>query len=146
MTVAPNTLIGQELERTEDLRFLTGTGTFVDDYEPAGTLHAAILRSSVAHGRIVGLNKNAALKIPGVHAVLDASDIGFDIPTIPLRLAPLNGFEKYLQPVIAHGKVRYVGEPVAIVLADSRALAEDGFGYARSDGSTTRGRPGLDCR
>ena len=125
MTVVPNTLIGQELERTEDLRFLTGTGTFVDDYEPAGTLHAAILRSSVAHGRIVGLNKNAALKIRGVHAVLDASDIGFDIPTIPLRLAPLNGFEKYLQPVIAHGKVRYVGEPVAIVLADSRALAED---------------------
>ena len=58
MTVVPNTLIGQELERTEDLRFLTGTGTFVDDYEPAGTLHAAILRSSVAHGRIVGLNKN----------------------------------------------------------------------------------------
>ena len=44
---------------------------------------------------------------------------------IPLRLAPLAGFEKYLQPVIAHGKVRYVGEPVAIVLADSRALAED---------------------
>ena len=92
---------------------------------PLGTLHAAILRSSVAHGRIIELNKNAALKIPGVHAVLDASDIGTDIPTIPLRLAPLAGFEKYLQPVIAHGKVRYVGEPVAIVLADSRALAED---------------------
>ena len=125
MTIVPNTLIGQGLERTEDLRFLTGTGTFVDDYEPAGTLHAAILRSSVAHGRIIELNKNAALNIPGVHAVLDASDIGTDIPTIPLRLAPLSGFEKYLQPVIAHGKVRYVGEPVAIVLADSRALAED---------------------
>jgi len=125
MTIVPNTLIGQGLERTEDLRFLTGTGTFVDDYEPAGTLHAAVLRSSVAHGRIIELNKDAALKIPGVHAVLAASDIGTDIPTIPLRLAPLSGFEKYLQPVIAHGKVRYVGEPVAIVLADSRALAED---------------------
>ena len=93
MNVVPNTLIGQEIERTEDLRFLTGTGTFVDDYEPAGTLHAAILRSSVAHGRIVGLNKEAALKIPGVHAVLDASDIGPAIPTIPLRLAPLQGFD-----------------------------------------------------
>ena len=65
MTIVPNTLIGQGLERTEDLRFLTGTGTFVDDYEPAGTLHAAILRSSVAHGRIIELNKNTALKIPG---------------------------------------------------------------------------------
>ena len=81
MTIVPNTLIGQGLERTEDLRFLTGTGTFVDDYEPVGTLHAAILRSSVAHGRIIELNKNAALKIPGVHAVLDASDIGTDIPS-----------------------------------------------------------------
>ena len=125
MNLVPNTLIGQEIERTEDLRFLTGTGTFVDDYEPGGTLHAAILRSSVAHGRIIGLNKDAALKIQGVHAVLDASDVGAAIPTIPLRLAPLQGFDKYLQPVIAHGKVRYVGEPVAIVLADSRAIAED---------------------
>jgi carbon-monoxide dehydrogenase large subunit len=125
MNVVPNTLIGQHIERTEDLRFLTGTGTFVDDYEPAGTLHAAILRSSVAHGRIVGLSKEVALKIQGVHAVLDASDVGGTIPTIPLRLAPLQGFDKYLQPVIAHGKVRYVGEPVAIVLAESRAIAED---------------------
>ncbi|HET9686365.1 MAG TPA: xanthine dehydrogenase family protein molybdopterin-binding subunit [Pseudolabrys sp.] len=125
MTIVPNTLIGQELERTEDQRFLTGSGMFVDDYEPMGTLHAAILRSSLAHGRIIALNKDAALKIPGVHTVLDASDIGTEIPTIPLRLAPLSGFEKYLQPVIAHGKVRYVGEPVAIVLADHRALAED---------------------
>jgi aerobic carbon-monoxide dehydrogenase large subunit len=125
MSVVSNTLIGQELERTEDQRFLTGSGTFVDDYEPVGTLHAAILRSSFAHGRIIALNKDAALKIPGVHAVLEASDIGTEIPTIPLRLAPLSGFEKYLQPVIAHGKVRYVGEPVAIALADNRALAED---------------------
>jgi aerobic carbon-monoxide dehydrogenase large subunit len=125
MNVVPNTLIGQEIERTEDLRFLKGTGIFVDDYEPAGTLHAAILRSSVAHGRLVSLDKRAALKMPGVHAVLDASDVGPTVPTIPLRLAPLQGFDKYLQPVIAHGKVRYVGEPVAIVLADSRAIAED---------------------
>ena len=51
MTIVPNTLIGQGLERTEDLRFLTGTGTFVDDYEPAGTLHAAILRSSMRRWR-----------------------------------------------------------------------------------------------
>ena len=146
MTIVPNTLIGQELERTEDLRFLTGTGTFVDDYEPAGTLHAAILRSSVAHGRIIELNKNAALKIPGVHAVLDASDIGTDIPTIPLRLAPLNGFEKYLQPVIAHGKVRYVGEPVAIVLGRQPRPRRRRLGGARSDNPAARGRSGLDRR
>ncbi len=124
-----NTLIGQAIERTEDIRFLRGTGTFTDDYEPDGTLHAAILRSSVAHGNLRGIDKREALRIPGVHAVIDASDIlacGIaSIPTIPLRLAPIEGFEKYLQPVIANGKVRYVGEPIAVVIADSRAIAED---------------------
>jgi carbon-monoxide dehydrogenase large subunit len=120
----PNTLVGQNIERTEDIRFLRGTGTFTDDYEPAGTLHAAILRSSVAHGNIQGIDKSEALRMTGIHAVIDASDIG-TIQTIPLRLAPIEGFEKYLQPVIADGKVRYVGEPIAVIIADSRALAED---------------------
>lgn len=124
MNWPPNTLVGQEIERTEDIRFLRGTGTFTDDYDPAGTLHAAILRSSVAHGTIRGLDRDEALRMTGVHAVIDASDIG-TIPTIPLRLAPIEGFEKYLQPIIADGKVRYVGEPIAVVIADSRALAED---------------------
>jgi carbon-monoxide dehydrogenase large subunit len=117
--------IGQAIERTEDFRFLTGRGTFADDYEPAGLLHAAILRSSVAHGRLQKIDTAAALKVPGVHAVLTAADLGENIPTIPIRLAPIVGLERYLQPVIAHGKVRYVGEPLALVLADSRAIAED---------------------
>jgi aerobic carbon-monoxide dehydrogenase large subunit len=121
----PNTLVGQAIERTEDLRFLTGKGTFADDYEPAGILHAAMLRSSVAHGRIRKLDATSALRITGVHAVITAADIGDAIPVIPLRLAPIEGLDKYLQPVIAHGKVRYAGEPVAVVVADSRALAED---------------------
>ncbi len=63
--------------------------------------------------------------MPGVHAVLAAADIGALIPVIPLRLAPIAGFDKYLQPVIAHDKVRYAGEPIAVILADSRAIAED---------------------
>jgi carbon-monoxide dehydrogenase large subunit len=119
-----NTLVGQDVERVEDLRLLRGAGIFTDDYEPEGTLHVAILRSSVAHGHIRSIDRSAALQMKGVHAVFDASDIG-EIPTIPLRLAPIAGFEKYLQPIIAHKKVRYVGEPIAIVVADSRALAED---------------------
>ena len=61
----PNTLVGQAIERTEDLRFLTGKGTFADDYEPAGTLHAAIFRSSVAHGRIRAIDATAALRYSG---------------------------------------------------------------------------------
>jgi carbon-monoxide dehydrogenase large subunit len=125
MTVARKVYIGQEIERTEDFRFLTGRGTFVDDYEPEGLLHAAILRSSVAHGRLTKIDVSAALKLPGVHAVITTADIGAQIPTIPIRLAPIAGLEKYLQPVIATDKVRYVGEPVAVILADSRAIAED---------------------
>jgi carbon-monoxide dehydrogenase large subunit len=119
-----NTLVGQNIERVEDLRFLRGAGTFTDDFEPEGTLHAAILRSSFAHGYLRSVDRDAALRMPGVHAVFDASDVG-TVPTIPLRLAPIEGLERYLQPVIADGKVRYVGEPIAVVVADSRALAED---------------------
>ena len=108
-----------------DLRFLTGKGTFADDYEPAGTLHAAILRSAVAHGRLRAIDASAALAMPNVRCVITARDIGAVIPTIPLRLAPLAGLEKYLQPVIAQDKVRYAGEPLAVVIADTRAIAED---------------------
>jgi aerobic carbon-monoxide dehydrogenase large subunit len=120
-----NKLVGQPVERTEDLRFLAGTGTFAADCEPAGVLHAAILRSAVAHGRLRAIDFGTALAMPGVRAVITATDIGGDIPTIPLRLAPLAGFEKYLQPVIAHDKVRYAGEPLGVVVADTRAIAED---------------------
>jgi aerobic carbon-monoxide dehydrogenase large subunit len=125
MTAARNVYIGQEVERTEDFRFLTGRGTFVDDYEPAGVVHAAILRSSVAHGRIANIDVSPALKMPGVHAVITAYDIGDTVPRIPIRLAPITGLDRYLQPVIAVDKVRYVGEPIAVIVADSRAIAED---------------------
>jgi aerobic carbon-monoxide dehydrogenase large subunit len=120
-----NTLVGQPVERAEDRRFLTGSGVFADDYEPAGTLHAAILRSAVAHGRIVSIDTASARRMAGVEAIITAADIGEPVPIIPLRLAPIAGLEKYLQPVIAREKVRYVGEPVALVVASSRALAED---------------------
>ena len=87
-------------------------------------LHAVVLRSPVAHGRIRGIDASAARAMPGVHAVVTAADIG-DVPVIPLRLANLPEFKGYLQPVIANDKVRYVGEPVAVVVAETQALAED---------------------
>ncbi len=83
-----------------------------------------ILRSSVAHGRIRSIDAAAALKRPGVHAVFTAHDIG-DIPVITMRQELLPEFKPYQQPVIAQDKVRYVGEPIAVVVADSAALAED---------------------
>src|SRR4030088_798275 len=123
MTAAP--LIGQPVDRAEDQRFLTGAGTFVDDLKRDGVLHAVVLRSSVAHGRITRIDASAARARKGVRAVITAAEIGETIPLIPLRLANLPEFAPYLQPVIARDKVRYVGEPVAVVVADSQALAED---------------------
>jgi carbon-monoxide dehydrogenase large subunit len=119
-----NALVGSPIERVEDLRFLRGKGEYVDDVTRPGLLHAVILRSSVAHGRIVAIDAGAALARPGVHAVITAADIG-GVPTIPLRQEQLEAFRPFEQPVIAAGTVRYVGEPLAVVVADSAALAED---------------------
>ena len=119
------TLIGQPVHRAEDLRFLKGAGQFVDDLKREGMLHAVVLRSPVAHGRIRGIEASAARAMQGVHAVMTAADIGENVPIIPLRLANLPEFKGYLQPVIAHDKVRYVGEPIAVVVAETQGIAED---------------------
>jgi aerobic carbon-monoxide dehydrogenase large subunit len=119
-----NSFVGSPIERIEDLRFLRGRGQYVDDLSPAGLLHAVVVRSSVAHGRIHRIDSTAALARPGVHAVITAAEIG-NVPTIPLRQEQLEIFRPFEQPVIAVGKVRYVGEPVAVVVADAAAAAED---------------------
>ncbi len=113
------------VERVEDLRFLRGRGTFVDDLPSSGLSHAVLVRSQIAHGIIRGIDVAEARALPGVHAVLVAADFGENIPVLPLRLAPIAGVERFLQPPIARDKVRYVGEVLAIVLAESRAIAED---------------------
>ena len=125
--IGTNRYIGSPVERVEDLRFLRGRGEFVGDLRRPGMLHAAILRSPIAHGRLRPSDASAARAMPGVHAVITAAEIGA-VPKIPLRLLPLPGTERFLQPVIAADRVRYVGEPIAVVLADSPALAEDGVG------------------
>src|SRR5712691_3865546 len=120
-----NSFIGSPIERREDLRFLRGRGEYVDDLARKDMLHAAILRSSVAHGRIRSIDTAAALALPGVHSVITAKDIGNRVPRVPMRLQPLPDFEPFAQPVIAESKVRYVGEAIALVLADTPAIAED---------------------
>ena len=122
-------VVGTPVERFEDLRLLRGKGQYVDDLHPEGLLHAAILRSSVAHGHLRSIDVSAALKMPGVRGIFTARDIARDsggsVPRVSLRLAPLPELEPFGQPVIAQSKVRYVGEPLAIVVADSADLAED---------------------
>jgi len=125
MNVTSTDVIGQPIARTEDLRFVTGSGQFVGDMKREKMLHAVILRSGVAHGRIRNLDASSARAIEGVHAVITAAEIGATIPLILLRLANLPEYRPYLQPVIAREKVRYVGEPIAVVVANTQALAED---------------------
>src|SRR3974390_330531 len=120
-----NSLIGSPIERLEDLRFLRGRGQFVDDLARDGMLHAAILRSSIAHGRIRKIDVSAAGAPPGVPPVIPARDSENPVPRVPMRLQPLPDFEPFAQPVIAEDKVRYVGEVLAMVLALSPAIAED---------------------
>jgi aerobic carbon-monoxide dehydrogenase large subunit len=128
-----NSLVGSPIERLEDLRFLRGRGQYVDDLARRDMLHAAILRSSVAHGRIRSIDVSAARALAGVHSVITAKDIGNRVPRVPMRLQPLPDFEPFGQPVIAETKVRYVGEAIAVVLADTAGVAEDALGLIEVD-------------
>src|SRR5260370_6435517 len=123
-----NAFVGSPAERIEDPRFLRGRGQYVDDLSREGLLHAVILRSSVAHGRIRSIDAAAARARPGVVAVITAADIGAGGPTIPLRQEPLPALRQYQQPGIAHRKGRYVGGTLCGVGADNAARAPDAFG------------------
>jgi carbon-monoxide dehydrogenase large subunit len=92
-----------------------------------------ILRSPVAHGRIRAIDTAAARARPGVHAVITAADVGQPVPKIPLRQEAMPAFARFEQPVIAHDKVRYVGEPIAVVVAETTAAAEDALEAIRVD-------------
>ncbi len=121
--------IGKSVNRLEDRRFLTGRGAYVDDITLPGMAAMAILRSPHAHARILGIDLAAARSMTGVIDAFSCAEVtaAFNgaLPKIPLRLAPFPGFERMLQAPIASDKVRYVGEPVAVVVAENRYLAED---------------------
>ncbi len=125
-----NKYIGQRIKRNEDARLLTGQALFVDDVELPGMLHAAFLRSDYAHARIKSIDASAARSRPGVVAVYTAEDMGdFWKPGPLLVPAPhsIEGliFNKRTQIPLAKDKVRHVGEPMAVVIAESRYIAED---------------------
>jgi carbon-monoxide dehydrogenase large subunit len=128
-----NRLIGAAIERFEDLRFLRGKGTYVADLDHGNALHAVVVRSAVAHGRIRAIDTAAARAMPGVHAVITAADVGAAVPRIPLRLDGQASYKPFEQPVIAVDKVRYVGEPIALVVADTQAMAEDAADAVSAD-------------
>ena len=120
------TYIGAPIRRGEDIRFLTGKATFIDDVKLPGMLYAAVLRSPHAHARIKAVDVSEALKLTGVVSVLTFADLPAGVKPIPLRMYQLDGLDRFLQYPLARGKVGYVGEPVALVAAVDRYVAEDG--------------------
>src|SRR5918999_1648068 len=125
MDKAAQGYVGMPIKRREDLRFITGRATYVDDIKLPNMLHAAILRSPRAHARIRCMDTSKALQLPGVIKVFTFEDLGELAVPVPIRMYQLAGLERHLQPLLAHDKVRYVGEPLALAVAESRYLAED---------------------
>ena len=116
--------------RLEDPRFLTGQGRYVDDIAPKSALHAFFLRSDHAHGRITELDLSDARAAPGVHLVLAADDLLAMGVTLGMKGARLRGTDGSLgagpeRPVLARYRVRFVGEAVALIVADSLSQAQD---------------------
>jgi aerobic carbon-monoxide dehydrogenase large subunit len=115
-------ILGNRVQRVEDPELLTGVGTYVDDVTlPAGAAHVVYVRSPLAFARIESIDTSGALEAPGVLAVLTSADL--DLPDLEPELGFLNADMK--RPLLAREVVRFVGEPVAAVLAETRAEAVD---------------------
>ena len=121
--------ISQPVRRKEDLRFLTGVGRYVDDATPEGAAHAVFFRSPVGHGRITALDVSDARALPGVLAVVTAADLdgrmanAMDFETVSNRDGSSGAAP--LRPILATDAVRYAGEAIAMVVAETRAAALD---------------------
>lgn len=119
-----NRLIGSPVRRVEDGRLLTGRGRFVDDVQLPRMSHAAFLRSYLAHGRIASIDVTEALELPGVVAVYTAADLEGHALPLDFTLG-IEGHRPPVHEALCRDKVRYVGDPVAMVVAETRHLAED---------------------
>jgi carbon-monoxide dehydrogenase large subunit len=117
-------VVGRSVTRLEDAPLVRGEGCFAADVNFPRQLHMRVVRTERAHGLLRGIETEAARAMPGVVAVWTAADIA-DMPPIPFRATKLRGLEPYCQPVMARDRVRYVGEPVAVVFAEDAYLAED---------------------
>lgn len=127
--------IGQAVPRLEDDRLLRGQGRYIDDIELLGLLHAAFLRSPLAHGRIISIDVTAAEALPGIRRVLTYADLRPLLTMDRIALAmPSAAIRFDVDPyVLACDEVCHVGEPIAIVIAESRHVAEDAIGLIDID-------------
>jgi aerobic carbon-monoxide dehydrogenase large subunit len=120
-------LFGRSLPRLEDPDLLRGRGRFIDDIQLPGLLHAAFVRSAFAHAEIRGIDKRAALALPGVHAVMSLADLRpfLKAERLVVGLPSPSYRQQADRPVLADDEVVHVGEPIAVVIAESRYIAED---------------------
>jgi carbon-monoxide dehydrogenase large subunit len=123
-TIAAGRFAGTRVHRVEDERLLTGHGTFVDDVSRPGMLHACFVRSPFARARINSIDTSQALAMPGVHAVFVAADLNPDVRE-QWYTATGRDVQDIARPPLAADEVRFVGDPVALVIAENRYLAED---------------------
>lgn len=123
MATTTQAYVGRSIPRVEDLRLLSGDGRYGADFEREAQLHARIVRSQVAHGQIRSIDVETAAARAGVVAVLTAADLP-DV-RVPVRLFPTENANRVLQPPLARDTVRYVGEPIAVVVASDPYVAED---------------------
>ncbi|WP_026962862.1 xanthine dehydrogenase family protein molybdopterin-binding subunit [Alicyclobacillus herbarius] len=121
-----STVFGQVVKRREDPRFITGRGQYTDDVQLPGMLYAAILRSPHAHARIISIDVEAAKRAPGVVAVYTGRDLADKMGTVPTAwIPPESNLKTPPHFALAVDRVRYVGDGVAMVVADSRYAARD---------------------
>ncbi len=116
--------VGRSVPRLEDRPLVIGRGAYAADISFPHQLHMRVVRSPIAHGRIIGIDASAARALAGVVAVWTTADVA-DIPPIDFRLTRLESLAAYRQPILARDRVRYVGEPIAAVFASDPYLAED---------------------
>jgi aerobic carbon-monoxide dehydrogenase large subunit len=136
--VTVRSVIGDAPKRREDLRFITGSGRYLDDLDFADLAHAVLLRSPHAHALVERILTDQARAAPGVLAVLTAEEVRADRlkPLRPSAEANVQTGEKFAfapQPLLAKGKVRYAGEPVALIIAETRTQALDAAELVRVD-------------
>src|SRR3984893_16132359 len=120
-------LVGSPIKRREDPRLITGQATYVDDIKLIGMLHMAILRSPYGHARITSIETEAARKHPGVLAVYTAGDLTGKVGNMSVGVLLPPHIEKGMgrRGPLAEGKVRFYGDPVAVVIAQDPYIAYD---------------------
>src|SRR5439155_8587110 len=116
--------IGAPIKRLEDPRLIVGGGRYIDVLSRPGMTHAVLVPSPHARACVRRVDARRAVAHPGVLACLTAADLGA-VPTIPIRQGAKPRHAAYLQPPLARERVRYVGEPVAVIVATDRACAVD---------------------